>query len=297
MNKGLCTVAGVIAALTPVGAESVKRTGTFAAKAREVAVLRSLTVERFAGRDGQALSIALERRLAATGHFRLSAGGASEGVISGAVSVAVEDSPYRKRTKSCAEKVEKKCVREVQEEVRCNRRTIELHADVRVADRVSDRVVYSNPASRRDVREWCGDERPPQSSETVVRGMIDDVAGDLAATFTPRTETYSIKVAEFDKGMTKEQKAAFKASVKLSKQNLPAACAAWAEQDRALPNYASLVFNLGLCAEANGNFAEAERLYYRAGTLGRGSSADEAIQRLRSMKAASEDEAARGRRS
>ena len=264
MNRAKIALAALLAVgVAPAGAESVKSNGTFVAKARDVAMLRSLTIERFAGRDGQALTIAFERRLAASGHFRLSPGGASEGVVSGAVSTGVESSPFRKRRKTCAEKIEKKCVREVEEEIRCLRRTIEFQADVRVTDRVADRVVFSAPVSRREEGTWCGDEAPTQSAETIVRSMIDDVAGELAATFTPRTERYSVKVLESDKGMTKEQKAAFKASVKLTKTDLPAACASWAEQDRAMPNYPSLVFNLGLCAEATGNFAEAERLYLR----------------------------------
>ena len=119
MYRAIIAVGLVIAA--PVQAESAKMTGKFAAKARDVAMLRSLAVERFGGRDGPALSLALERvlSLGSPPHFRLAFGGrrdGAEGIVSGAVSTSVDLSDYRKKKKSCAERVDKKCVREVEEE-------------------------------------------------------------------------------------------------------------------------------------------------------------------------------------
>ncbi len=277
----------------PASAESIEMTGTFAASAREVGRLPSLTVERFAGRDGQALSLQLERLLMTNGHFRLSPSG-GDGLVSGAVSASVQEMPYRDRRKECAEKVEKKCVREIEYDVRCTRRSIDLNVDVRVADRATDRIIYTAPITRVTGVNWCENGTPPGSPDQVIRGMIDSVARELAASFAPRTEPYRVKVLENDKGMSKEQKAAFKAAVKSTKRDVAGACAAWAALDRDLPNHPSVTYDLGICAEATGDLAGAEKLYSRAGTLGRGAEADASIARVRSLMAGREDAAARG---
>ena len=287
---------GALLATAPAAGESVTMTGTFAAKAREVALLRSIAVGRFGGRDGAALAIALERRLADNGYFRVSAGGDAEGRIAGAVSVDVDQSSFTKREKKCVEKVEKKCVREEEEEIRCTRRRIGFTADVRVADTVRDRVLFSRPIERRDENSWCAGDNAGRTTESIVRGMIDDVAGELAAAFAPRTERYSVRFLETTKAMPKEQVRAFKDAVRQTKTDLPGACAAWEDIDRATPDQPAVVFNLGLCAESRGVFDVAEPRYLRAGQLGRGGEADEGIGRIRDMLAARADAAARDRR-
>ena len=67
--------------------------------------------------------------------------------------------------------------------------------------------------------------------------------------------------------------------------------------NRTIPNHGSILFNLGLCAEAAGDLNGAVRWYQLASPLlGRNNDADRGIGRMQSRMAADSDDAARGRR-
>ncbi len=284
-------------------AESVSMTGKFPAEQRDVALLRSLAIEQFSGRDGPALSLALERALSGSQHFALvpvgrgGDAGNAEGFVTGTVSTGVQELPWTKTEKKCVEKEGSKCLREEQVKIQCTRRIVEFEADVRVADAVANRVLYSVAKPKRDEQTWCAGQNPARTAEATVRSMITAVAGELAIAFAPRVETYAIRFREGTKGMPKDVAKTFKAVVKQSQRDLPGACAGWAALDAQLPNHPSVVFDLGLCAEATGDHVKAAALYDRARALmERGSEADIGADRVARLIAAKADDAKRDRR-
>ena len=159
------------------------------------------------------------------------------------------------------------------------------------------RIVFSDPLSRSDETSWCEGEGKPGNPEPLVRNMVDSVADELATIFAPRVADYSVRFRESTKGLAKDQEKPFKAAVKLTKSDLPAACRAWTEIDRVAPYHPSVVFDLGLCAEAAGEYAGAEALYRRAAPLtGRGGEGEEGLSRIGDLLAARADDEARTRR-
>jgi len=114
----------------------------------------------------------------------------------------------------------------------------------------------------------------------------------------PVVETYSIRFRESTKGLAKELVGPFKDIVKETQRNLPAACASWAVMSAQAPDHPSITFDLGLCAEAEGEFPRAMDLYRRAMPLigGRGNEAVTGYERVGRLIAAQEDDAARRRR-
>lgn len=284
-------------------AESVKMTGRFPAPERDVAMLGSIAVERFAGRDGPALAIALERALAESNHFAVVAGGhrggGADGTISGAVSSGVQETPFTKTEKRCVERdANDKCLREAEVKIACTRRIVEFGADIRVVDLADNRILYSRETPRRDELTWCEGKQPSRTVETTVRGMIAGVADEIAGRFVPRVETYSIRFRESTKGMPKDVEKAFKAVVKQSQRDLQGACRAWQDLDARVPDHGSIVFDLGLCAEAAGDWSRAADLYRRATLLDpRGDEAAQGADRIANLIAARADDAERsGRR-
>ena len=123
------------------------------------------------------------------------------------------------------------------------------------------------------------------------------LADETARAIMPQTTDYSVRFRESSKGLPKDQEKAFKAAVKQSQRDLPGACAAWSAIDAAAPGHPSLLFDLGLCAEAAGDYARAADLYRRAAPLmGRDNEADEGARRIDRLLAAREDAAARALR-
>ena len=315
LNRGRCAamigLAAMGAAAGPAYAEAVRMTGKFAAPYREAALLDSLGIDRFNGRDGRQLEMAIERALSQPDiegqpHFDLIAafggGQGPDGVLSGAVASGVQDSRYKQKEKRCVEREggrdSGKCLKEAEVEVGCTRRVVNVNADLRLVRIADGRVVYSAAKPRRDETSWCEGKNPPRTVEESVRSMILDIAAEVRRDIAPVVETYSIRFRESTKGLAKEFNRPFKDIVKQTQRDLPAACAAWEAMDGQAPNHPSITFDLGLCAEAAGDYAKALELYRRAAPLiGRGSNeATAGVERVDRLIAAQEDDRARGGR-
>jgi len=306
----LCAIAAGFAA-GPAFAEAVQMTGKFAAPYREAALLDSLGIDRFSGRDGRQLEMAIERVLSQPDidgrpHFDLIAafggGQGPEGVLSGAVTSGVQDSRYKQKQKRCVEREggreNGKCLREAEVEVDCTRRVVNVSADLRLVRTGDGRVIYTADKPKRDEISWCRGEEPPRTVEESVRGMIQSIAGDVRRDIAPVVETYSIRFRESTKGLAKELNRPFKDIVRQTQRDLRGACSAWEAMDGQAPNHPSITFDLGLCAEAAGDYREALELYRRAAPL-IGTGGNEAVagaERVGRLIAAQADDAARGRR-
>lgn len=280
MRAGTIGAALAIACLAGLAsAESVTLTGNFPATYREPSFLTRMAIDRFDGGDGPALSIALERALAGDGrapaHFTVismarQAGidpANADGVLSGLVSTEINDVRDPQTSEECVEKVDGKCTKKQKVEVICRKRTIDVVADLRIVRTRGGSVAYSARKPRRDEVTWCPTDSPPGAVESTIREMIDSIASETAREITPYTERYALRFYESRSGMPKDVSEAFKAAMKLTQSNLPAACQAFAAIDQTMPDQVIIVYDLGICAEARGDYAAAKALYQRAAMI------------------------------
>ena len=142
-----------------------------------------------------------------------------------------------------------------------------LFRSLRLA-RADGRVVYSVSRPRRDETSWCRGQNPPRTTEEAIRGMIVDIAENVRRDIVPSVETYSIRFRESTRGLPKELNRTFKDVVKQTQRDLRSACAGWTAMDQQAPNHPSIVFDLGLCAEAEGDYDRAGARYSRAAQIG-----------------------------
>lgn len=301
-RAGWAAVAMIVGmAATPALAETATMTGRFPAQYRDAAMLGSLSVERFGGRDGGAVSAAIERALGNGQHFDMiggrRAGGRADGAMSGHVSSAVEDSYYKRKEKRCtARDGNNKCVKEEEVEIRCTRRIANLSADIRLVRNYDGQIVYSVNKPLRQQIDWCEGQSPSRTADEMIGSMVSEIAGSVRHEITPRTETYRIRFRESTKGMPKDQVKGFKDVIKLTQRDLGAACRAFFDMNKVMPNNGSVLFNLGLCAEAAGDLNGAIAWYRLAQPLlGRRSEAETGIDRVQSRIVADSDDAQRGR--
>ncbi|MBC9033131.1 hypothetical protein IAG41_12095 [Sphingomonas sp. JC676] len=298
-------ISGLLAATLLAGtarAEVIEVTGEFPASNREASMLGSIAIERIGGQDGPALGIAIERALSGT-HFEVLAGRTgretAEGGISGAVSTGVEEAPFKRKEKQCTSKdKDGKCLKEEQVEINCRRRLITINADLRVVRNSDGRILYSDTKRAGDDVSWCKNERPNQTAEDRISDLLQGIAGGFRMEIAPHVETYRIRVRESGKGMPKDVAKQFKGLVTLSKRDPRGACAGWDSMNRQLPGNASVVFNLGLCAEQHGEYDAALALYREAQPLigGRGGEAADGADRAMRLIVGRKDAAERARR-
>jgi hypothetical protein len=299
---------GCAALLAAAGAqaESARMSGKFAPPYREAGMLRSIGIDRIGGRDGRQLEMAIERALSVPDvdgrpHFDLIAafggGRGPEGVLGGHVNSAVQDSRFKRKEKRCAEKKDGRCLREEEVELDCTRRVMTVNADLRLTRLRDGRILYTVAKPWRNEISWCQGQTPPGYVEDAFRGMILDIAVEVRRDIAPVVEDYSIRFRESTRGLPKPLERPFKDIVRQTQRDLRGACSAWQTIDAQAPDHPSVVFDLGLCAEAAGDYAGAMALYRRAAPLiGRGGNeATAGVERVGRLIAAREDDAARGR--
>lgn len=269
-------LAATVAALgiaSSVLAEEARMRGEFPAPAREASFLQSIAIGRIDGRDGPQLRFALERAL--SGSFEILSGpGArrnSEGALSGYVDGGVEESRYTEKRKRCIERNDpnnrNRCTKEEEYDHPCTRRVVNLNAEFRIAEAGSGRVLYSQSKPQRDEIRWCRGSNPARSVEETVTGMINTIAAQVRGDITPSIRNYEVRFRESRSDMRRDLHSRFRDTVRLSMRDLPAACSAWEQLNTEQPDHPSIVYDLGVCAEARGDYEGALRLYQDAERL------------------------------
>ena len=237
------------------------------AAANDVYMLRSLSVDRFAGTDGRALASAIERELSrlrdASGDpaFEMFATGAGQGAVSGRADVDVEDGRYTEKRRFCpgSRDPKAKCDDEVKEtvEVNCRSRIVSLSADVRIVRERDGRVLLNRDVAQQAEARWCpGDANPPEIQAAVAE-LIRRAAGDATAGFAPSSQLQPIRIREDRRGLDKDVAAQFKAAVLATRGDGRDGCAKFEALNAVAPTHGPLIFNLALCAEARGDYVHA----------------------------------------
>ncbi|WP_428627706.1 hypothetical protein [Sphingopyxis sp.] len=263
--------AALLGLATPATAETLTIQAADPADAN-INDLLSISVERFEGEDGAAFAQALEAELAAATFrggpfYRVVApesGAPADALITGTVRGSVEEVAVIEKRRRCTEydpADKKKCIKEIDADIRCRRRTATVATTVRLVALGDGSIRYTRPLSARDQQTFCPDRSAPQSVEdyftATFRSQVRAIRRDLA----PRDYSLDVRVDESTKGLTKPAQAAFKAAVRLTKTDPDGACTAWTVLTRDVEPTAPLAYNLGLCEEMAGDLDAAVDWY------------------------------------
>jgi hypothetical protein len=268
----LVFAAGAALCAASAGAETLPVSGVYPAESDAAAALQTIVIEPFGGTDGQAIGILIGDRLrevqiAGRPYFRIvpgGAGGRAEAVLQGTATAELSRRDADPREKEvCVERDDKdKCVRKEKQKTPCWDVVARLVPAVRLIGR-DGRRLYALDEPEEQAQRYCrGEDRP--SGEGLVRALAARVANRVRAALAPVERAEEFRVMESRKGLAKADEGAFKEAVRLTKRDRAAACSAWAALEPGNPDHASLLFNLGLCAESAARLDEAEAYYNRA---------------------------------
>lgn len=280
MGKVRAMVAVVLlAGASPAGAEVLTISGSNPPGRAVANDLASIAVQRFEGPDGPALSDMVESELGAAqfggrAWFRIVApesGVPVDGLITGNVRVAVDETPVTEKRTRCEEKDpadDKKCLKEVEVDIRCRRRVATVNSNIRLVAMGDGTIRHSWPQSVRDEQTWCPDRKASRSVEEFVATVLRNEAARLRGDLAPSGYRIEVRVDENRKGLPKDAAEAFKAAIRQTKSDEAGACDSWAAIGRSAEPTAALAFNLGLCAEARRDFDAAVDWFGQAQRLG-----------------------------
>ncbi len=268
----------------------------FPANAAEAAPLRNVAVADF---DGARCYTRMENchrgRGADTGYaVQYGRDIRADGIFYGRMQTAVfTNFPYEEKHTRCVKKDDNgKCIRREEFSKPCIRRTFRMEVFpslVRVRD---GRVVYSSRKSAGSETSWCRGGAQPTSDDAMVDGAINTILADIRPDIAPYNTILRATVIEKTDGLPDADAKAFDAAVKAAgKGDLSTACHAWDEIHRSQPEHAWTTYNVGVCAEANGDFQGALALYEKAQATAPKADSDitESVARARNLIAAQQE--------
>lgn len=291
MKAHIGLVLGLAAATLPnvAAAETITVEGIYPAGNTDAALYEVIAIERFGGADGSALSTRISDRLRSVRidgapWVRVvsgSIGSEADAALSGFVSTNVrETQSYDKEVETCvARDAKRKCVEKRKEKVPCVSVEVRVSPSLRLVDR-DGRLIHSDDADVTRSFRACADEREP-SVDPLIDQALDQIADRMRNALAPQYRREGIRVMETRKGMEKDAGRAFRDAIRQTKKDEQGACESFASLEPAVGDHPSLLFNIGLCAEAAGDFETAVRYYDRTLALDSGSSyANDGLRRI-----------------
>jgi hypothetical protein len=296
-------------------ATTVQVPARFPANDPEAAALRRVAVAAFDGPEGDHFSYALEAMLVNADfdgrlYFTLVGSGArdvrpdqtlafgravgADGVYSGLMQAADFDNyPWEDREKRCVEKdKDGKCLRKEIFVRPCLRRTFHMEVFPSLTNVRSGKVVYSARKMAGAETSWCRGDIQPISDEQMIDGAIASILGQIRPDIAPYNTILKATVIEKKDGLSEADGKLFDAAVKAAgKGDLSTACHTWDGLLAANPSHPWTIYNTGVCAEANGDFAGALGRYEKAQSLTPKPDGDvsESIARARNLIAAQKE--------
>lgn len=297
MRGSVLVAIGAMMVAAPAPAEVIHGEGIFAAGSREASLLPTIGVDLFDGAAGDALGVAIERRLATLGrdgvpHAQIVAPSLRpDGLLTGRAASAIDDSSYTESRERCEEKKNDKCIRRVRYTVRCIQRLVTLRAELRLTRQRDGKILYAATPTDSDTTRWCEDEAGGLGAAGMVQSMIDSIADRVRLDLAPHRERYKVRIREERDGLSPDLAERFRQAVHQTKQDEQGACATFAAIGVAAPDHGATLFNQALCAEAAGHYAEAAALYARARVFApqAGGEISHGLERVASLAAGTED--------
>ena len=188
-----------------------------------------------------------------------------DAVLRGSVRSEVIRSPARpKIRKECVERDDEgECIERVEVEIPCRNMEVSLSPRIQLVSASGDRL-YSRDQPVSQIIRFCRDEgerpSPLREKDEMIDALIEQVRLDLA----PRTLSEGVRVMESRKDIAREDRRAFKDAVKLTDNDPYAACLGYMQLEETNTQSVSVLFNIGLCHEADGSLDLARDYYSRA---------------------------------
>lgn len=281
-------IAGAAALASGAGqAETLPVAGVYAAETDAPSQARSIALDSFDGRWGERLVFAIDDALRTAviegrpyftitfaspgsgGSFRYDRDadpyadrGDADAVMRGIADVEVRSvADGTKDVEECARRDDRdKCIEKKTVTYPCRLRSVELRPEVRLVARGGD-LLYAKGDTLIASQRFCEDEDRPPAVETVVQDLANGFALDVRADLAPTYRAEDIRILESREGIAKSDRAAFRAAVRLTKNDPYGACLAFAGLQPGNPGDISILFNIGLCHESDGDLDAAAAHY------------------------------------
>jgi hypothetical protein len=297
MMKRFIGICALICAGSAVQAETLPVEGVFAGEANIDARVQTIALEGFGGDAGPELSFLLSDILSAVEiegqrwfsvvpaatlnelhaadadlHGDYDAG--LTAVLQGSVRTEFwEESAGTKEVISCGKKERGDCVEKRKDVYDCHLLSVGYRPMLRLV--ASDgSLLYESNEDLKTYQKHCEDEAAAPHPEDLLVSLAAQYANSVRVDLAPQFRSGKFRILEKRKGMSTEDAGRFKKAVRLTKSDPFAACLAFNELEATNQAHVSVLFNIALCHESQGDLGMARDYYNR--TLDISSEKDEA---------------------
>ena len=196
----------------------------------------------------------------------------AQGVFMGDVTAdTVSDNSYRVHRKRCASSdKDGKCQRWRDVSIACTRRIANVAFTIRLVDVETGVQSYNRDVTGQATSQACRDGGSSLQHRDTVRKRARQVAyGEIRKDIAPYTVNLSIELMDDTDGIKSSQaKRDLESGIAFAEEDrLDRACEFWQEAFSRASQSVAIRYNLGVCAEAAGDFESANALYQEADRL------------------------------
>lgn len=268
-------------------AETLPVEGIYAAETDAPSRARSITIAGFGGRGGERVAFAIDSALRAAiidgqPYFQITFSdplfgdsyrydrdadpaarrGGVDAVMRGIAEVEVRDTDSGfKEVEECALRDNRgKCTEKKKVKYPCRARGVTMRPEVRLVARDGD-LLYAMSDTLILSRRFCKDEEVTPSVDLMIEELAGQFAFAVRTDIAPIFRAEGIRLLESRSGIIKADHAAFRNALRLTKSDVAAACQAFAALEATNPADITVLFNIGLCRESDGDLEAAGAIY------------------------------------
>ncbi|OYX63923.1 MAG: hypothetical protein B7Y88_11930 [Sphingomonadales bacterium 32-64-17] len=239
VGKAVFAGLAALAAAAPATAETLTVETYSPALSKAALGVRSIAVDRFAGREGARFSFMVADALQQASirgqpwfTVLVDAGAEVDAVLEGGVTPHISEHSFRRKREVCwTENEQGECTEKREVELDCIRLMVNVRPDVRLVAR-DGTLLWTSTSARGDQEEFC----PDVDSDPDVRSMIDDVLPDLvqdiSRELTPRGTMLPVRIMERRNGLSGDDRDSFRDAIRLTKGDEAAACESFEREPR-----------------------------------------------------------------
>ena len=164
-------------------------------------------------------------------------------------------------TKKCVERDDDdKCIKRVRKVIPCNRLDVSISPELHIREADDAELIFAFSDYRTNGVTHCSRHSLP-SGDGIGERLLSSTVSDLRRELAPRQVRTDQRILERREGMKGEGREQFKQAIKLVEHDPILACMTFRQLEAEYPAHASVLFNIALCSEADGNFEQAVAYY------------------------------------
>jgi len=275
---------GALAFLIGCAPTTTNIQGSFQARSAEAAELRSIAIANFRGQYAGDFTNQLTSSLTSAqdrgqpyfsvtsniptqvsdlaGATSLGRARAVTGVYFGETTGGVTRQNYQEGRVRCIRVGDESCAQRQEYQVSCSRATANFTAYPKVVDVRQRTIRYAETVSGAASEAWCTDRIRAGTDAGLMGRAIAQAVSTVRSAVAPYTRNLTVEFKTRSPSLERADSDQFIGAVQFSQQGrLDRACAIWETMLSSHPRNVELMYNLGVCAEAGGNFGRALELY------------------------------------